>query len=148
MLNRRNSTQASKSRQPYFKITGKQYHLVTHFSWISLWKFVCASVQILTTYMYDNFRNHPKKAYEFWWYLKRCQLISTVTNQHWLRQCHCSEKTTSYCLTHFPLDSMAAISQTTFSDAFLWMKIVVFWLKCHWSLFLRVKLTTFQHWFR
>ena len=44
-------------------------------------------------------------------------------------------------LTHLPLDKMAAISQTTFSNAFLWMKKFEFWLKFHCSLFLRVQLT-------
>ena len=44
-------------------------------------------------------------------------------------------------LTHLPLDTMAAISQTIFSDAFSWMKSFVFWSKFHWSLFPRVKLT-------
>ena len=38
---------------------------------------------------------------------------------------------------------MAAISQTIFSDAFSWMKSVVFGLKFHWSLFLRVQLTKY-----
>ena len=51
-------------------------------------------------------------------------------------------------LTHLPLDKMAAISQTISSDAFWWMKIFVFWLKFHWSLFLRVSLTITKHWFR
>ena len=51
-------------------------------------------------------------------------------------------------LTHLPLDKMAAISQRIFSDAFLWMKSFVFWLKFHWSFFLRVQLTIFLHWFR
>ena len=41
-------------------------------------------------------------------------------------------------LTHLPLDKMAAVSQTIFSDAFSWMKIFVFGLKFHWNLFLRV----------
>ena len=40
---------------------------------------------------------------------------------------------------------MAAISQTIISDAFLWMKSFVFWLKFHWSLFPRVQLTIIQH---
>ena len=40
--------------------------------------------------------------------------------------------------THPPLDKMAAISQTIFSDAFSRMKSYVFWLKFHWSLFVRV----------
>ena len=43
---------------------------------------------------------------------------------------------------------MDAISQTTFSDAFSWMKMFEYRLKCHWSLFLRVQLTIFQRWFR
>ena len=47
-----------------------------------------------------------------------------------------------------PLDKMAPISQTIFSDAYLWMKSSVFWLKFHWSLFLRVELTIAQHWLR
>ena len=37
-------------------------------------------------------------------------------------------------LTHLPLDKMSAVSQTIFSDAFSWMKSLVFWLKFHWSL--------------
>ena len=40
-------------------------------------------------------------------------------------------------LTHLPLDKMAAISQTIFSGAFSWMKSFIFWLKFHWSLFIR-----------
>ena len=52
-----------------------------------------------------------------------------------------------FILTHLPLDKMAAISQTTSSDAFSRMKSVVFWLKFHWSLFLRVQLPIIQHWF-
>ena len=47
-----------------------------------------------------------------------------------------------------PLDKMAAVLQTIFSDAFLWMRNFLFWLKFHWSLFLRVQLTIIQHWFR
>ena len=35
-----------------------------------------------------------------------------------------------------------------FQNAFSWMKIDQFWLIFHWSLFLRVELTIFQHWFR
>ena len=43
---------------------------------------------------------------------------------------------------------MDAISQTTFSNAFSSMKMFEFRLKLHWSLFPRVQLTIFQHWFR
>ena len=45
-------------------------------------------------------------------------------------------------------NKMAAFSQTTLSNAFSWMEIFEFRLKIHWSLFLRVQLTIFQHWFR
>ena len=40
------------------------------------------------------------------------------------------------------------IFQTTFSNAFSWMKMSTFRLICHWSLFPRVQLTIFQLWFR
>ena len=51
-------------------------------------------------------------------------------------------------LTHWGRDKMDAISQTTYSSAFSWIKMYEFRLNCHWSLFLRVQLTIFQHWFR
>ena len=51
-------------------------------------------------------------------------------------------------LTHQGRDKMDAISQTTFSNAFSWMKMYQFRLRFHWSLFPRVQLTIFQHWFR
>ena len=43
---------------------------------------------------------------------------------------------------------MVDIFQTTYSNAFSWMKIYEFQLKFHWSLFLRIQLIIFQHWFR
>ena len=51
-------------------------------------------------------------------------------------------------LTHWGQDKMAAIFQTTFSNEFSWMKMFKFRLRFHWSLFPRVQLTIFQHWFR
>ena len=51
-------------------------------------------------------------------------------------------------ITHWGRNKMAAILQTTFSNAFSWMKMYAFRLKFYWSLFLRVRLTIFQHWFR
>ena len=52
-----------------------------------------------------------------------------------------------YCspVNSSPLDKMATISQTTFSDAFSLMKSFVFWLKFDWCLFLMVQLTITQH---
>ena len=43
---------------------------------------------------------------------------------------------------------MAAIFQTTFSNAFSWMKMYKFRWEFHWSLFPGFQLTIFQHWFR
>ena len=51
-------------------------------------------------------------------------------------------------LTHWGRDKMDAISQTTRSSAFSWMKMFEFRLRFHWSLFLRVQLTITQHCFR
>ena len=51
-------------------------------------------------------------------------------------------------VTHLYLDKMAAILQMIYLDAFTRMKSLVFWLKFHWSLLLRVQLTIIQHWFR
>ena len=51
-------------------------------------------------------------------------------------------------LTHWGRDKMAAIFQTTFSNAYSRMKMYEFRLKFHWNLFLRVQFTTFKHWFR
>ena len=45
-------------------------------------------------------------------------------------------------------DKIDAISQTTFSNEFSWMKMYEYRLKFHWSLFLRVQFTISQHWFR
>ena len=57
------------------------------------------------------------------------------------------------CRTVVPVNSlrprkMDAISQTTFSNAFSWMKMFEFRLKFSWSLFPRVQLTIFHQWFR
>ena len=56
--------------------------------------------------------------------------------------------TSQWLLTHLPLDKMAAVSQTIFSDLFSSMKKKIFWLKFHWGLFLRSQLTIIQHWFK
>ena len=50
-------------------------------------------------------------------------------------------------LTHRGRDKMAAISQTTYSIAFL-MKMYQVRLRFHWSLFIRIQLRIFQLWFR
>ena len=49
-------------------------------------------------------------------------------------------------LTHRGQANMDTISQRTFSNAFSLMKMFEFQLKFHWGLFLRVQLTTNEHW--
>ena len=60
----------------------------------------------------------------------------------------CCDAARTKVLTHWGRDKMDAISQTTCSSTFSWMKIYEFRLKFHWSLFLRVQLIIFQHRFR
>ena len=74
---------------------------------------------------------------------------SIMQNWHKNVDVHNGNKTTlTVVLTHWGQDKMDAISQTTFWSAFSWMKMFEFRLNFHWSLFLRVRLTIFQHWFR
>ena len=51
-------------------------------------------------------------------------------------------------LKHWGRDKMDAISQTTFLNAFPWMKMCKFRLRFHWKLFPRVQLAIFHHCFR
>ena len=51
-------------------------------------------------------------------------------------------------LTHWGWDEMNNISRTTFWNVFSSMKMFEFSFKFRWSLFPRVQLTIFQHWFR
>ena len=54
----------------------------------------------------------------------------------------------SSTLTYWGLDKMDAIFQMTFSNGFLCMKMHEIQSKFHQSLFLGVRWTIFQHWFR
>ena len=72
-------------------------------------------------------------------------LMSCGVYENW----SCENKATLHqVLTHWGRDKMAAISQTTFSNAFSWMKMFKYRLKFHWILFWRDQLTIFQHRFR
>ena len=64
--------------------------------------------------------------------LPRCQLNNPI----------------GHCLTHWGRDEMAAVSQTTLSNAFSWMEMLEFRLRFHWYLFPGVQLTIFKLWFR
>ena len=49
-------------------------------------------------------------------------------------------------LTHWGRDKMAAVFQTTFSNAFSWMKMYEFWF--HWKFVSKGLIDKSQHWFR
>ena len=51
-------------------------------------------------------------------------------------------------LIHWGRDEINVILQTTFSNAFSWMKMYGLHVKFNWSLLPKVKLTIFKHWFR
>ena len=53
-----------------------------------------------------------------------------------------------WTLTHWGRDKWLPFSRRHFQTHFLEWKIFEFWLKFHWSLFLRFQLTIFQHEFR
>ena len=72
---------------------------------------------------------------------------SIITEQMNLKTVHCSIEPVLR-LTHWGRDKIDAIWQTPFLTAFSWMKMFEFRLKFHWSLFPRIQLTLFQHWFR
>ena len=65
-----------------------------------------------------------------------------------LFQCFPQNMSALQGLTLWGWDKMATSFQTTFSNAFSWMKIYELWLKLNWSLFLMVQLSIFQQWFR
>ena len=73
----------------------------------------------------------------------------------WEETCQCSN-TFGYAydllqlnfLLYWDRVKMAPISQPTFLNAFSWMKMYEFLFKFHWGLFLRVRITIFQYWFR
>ena len=96
-----------------------------------------------------------------WIWIRQCQYLPPPVFHAWCIQitwwCQDMEMISNYwpfvrgihqSLTQWGRDKMHAILQTTFSSAFSWMKNFDFQLKFHWSLFLRVQLTIFQHWFR
>ena len=74
-----------------------------------------------------------------WWFILNTGTSCPVQKQHVM---------SVTVFNSSSLDKMAAISQTTFSNAFSWKKKFDFWLKFHWTLFLGVRLIIYQHWFR
>ena len=76
-------------------------------------------------------------------------LVTSLYFSRFIRRVNLLDPPPKTCLlTHWGRNKMDVISQTTFSNAFSWMKTNEFRFRFHWSLFLRVQLTIFQHWFR
>ena len=85
-------------------------------------------------------RDHFVYAPSHWETSLQCNVVS-----HWLGAYTKWSLGSLSLSTHWGRDKMVAISQTTFSNAFSWMKMFEFQLIFHWSLFPRVQLTIFQH---
>ena len=68
-----------------------------------------------------------KQSWGWWFETMLCPLWRHSNGPHWWYNC--------ISLTHLPLDKMAAISQTTYSSAFSWIKIFGFQIKFHWNMF-------------
>ena len=82
-------------------------------------------------------------------YIRSLRRIVLLTRfNHYTNNVNCSRVKFQFYHIEAEIKKMAAISQTTLSNAFSWMKMLEFRLKFHWSLFLSAQLTIFQHWFR
>ena len=95
------------------------------------YKYDFAQIIILMTCFIHNFV-HDTTALILWhvWKVSKTDYdFSSRSQMDWL--------STRSSLTHWGRDKMAAIFQTTFSNAFPWMKMYEFRLRFHWSLFLR-----------
>ena len=126
--------------------------LVTHWSYCSLalrhWYSVhtVETMTLVAIYIYiillayNNHKTHLLSSIHL-------HTIEITSSTHVTRiKCFGGENLCKQRLLTYWGDKMAAIFQTTFSNGFSWMKIYEFWLTFHWSLFLWVQLTIFQHW--
>ena len=94
----------------------------------------------------DIYVNTEKKIYQS----HRPNVVQNFVSEHtggkWkIHDTKHHKETSNRDLTHPPLNKIAAISQPTFSNAFLWMKNFVFVFKFHWCLFPGNQLTKSQH---
>ena len=79
-----------------------------------------------------------------------CHPASAVHSKYWSIKKFCYDVIpfVIITLTCWGQNKIATVLQTTFSKSFSWIKIVLFWLKFHWTLFPRVQLILNQHLFR
>ena len=100
----------------------------------------CSSLGVLTFITGGNVCGWPGQEVQIW-------VIIVCKDEH-LQGVMKQSVDSIMSLMPWGLDKFAAISQTTFSNPFSWMKIYEFHLRFDWSLFLRFELTIYQHWFR
>ena len=123
------------NRFPEFSMKHQHHH--------ELWKTITVLLFIL--HMMSSWHGSPFRITGPFWEGNPCvtngfsslRASSTKLLNHWGKK----TKTTHWCR-----DKTDTILQT-FSNAISWMKMFEFRLKFHWSLFLKVKSTIFQHWF-
>ena len=95
---------------------------------------------------YTTFKYHFGSSYQY--NLTNCYFLTHLAIHAVFMSCDRSVSLqSSIILTHWGRDKMDALLQTTLSNAFSWMNMIEFGFIFHWSLFLRVQLTIFHHWF-
>ena len=77
----------------------------------------------------------PRRSSEILWHWSVNRMYSLHIETRW---CNLELHPGGNLLTHWGLRKMATNLQITFLKKFSWMKIVIFGLKFHWSLLLRV----------
>ena len=104
--------------------------------WLSVLIYLYAQVMVIDEWLLSDTVNHSENntwTLPDWRGLKYTHTLVNMLIVTCIRK--------MLLLTHWGRDKMDAISQTTLSIAFSWMKMLEFWLNFHWSLFLRVQLT-------
>ena len=137
----------SDHRYPCFKYNGLEAVYSQAVIWISrdmvmfFHSFCCISLYLFVFLLLAQSNMYSMAFSRGPWFQKQVTLWSEIWFS-WLYPAW------GIILTHWGRDKMAAVSQTTLSNAFSWMKMLELRLKFHWSLFLRVQLTKFPHCFR
>ena len=108
------------------------YHYLIIFSLVD-WQ-IC--VVLITYHWYMYYANNWKLKVDVWWLIDRWR---TPQNGHHI---------TDGFLTHRGWDKIDAIFAGNIYKYIFFNEMYQFRLKFHWDLFLRVRLTIFQHWFR
>ena len=93
-------------------------------------------------YFILQYRSKWPTIWQDFWHLKLVQVVAAQINS-----CVLLDQDNTW-LTHWGRAKMAAVFQTTFWNAFSWMKMYEFRKRFHWSLLLRVQLAIFQLWFK